>query len=1054
MKTNICMPERKMGKRFVIASLFTLFCCLAMVFDAFCQSTVYIDPTFQGTPQGSINNPYTSLPSVQANTSYLFKAGTTYNGTIGISADDVSLGAYGTGDKPRIYNANRASRTILVQARNCRISGLTVEVPALTLGTWESRSTSNADSGTGNICLLFTAGGSLTVDNCTIKGGHPGINGGNNGSSLRVLNCDMSNFVYDAYYGEGMDSVIFENTLIHDAYTNPYNSNLVVSIDLIHAKATKMLIVKNCDLDHTNSPGKYCIIHHHDGTFTDSLFVSDTKLRGSQVSNGTDYGSCAKPSNSYSSFTNCIFTDAGIQVMDVTPYLEVNNCLFMQSPGHSTVTAGVQYSGSQEYSKTTFIGIPNPLYTGTLQNCLFWNCQEGNGPWSNSSANPNFDTNYNATGALSGVGYTTTPGVPDTQAPSVPSGLSYSNVGQNSFSVSWGASYDNIGVSGYDVYKDGVLYTSSTTTSADITGLTSGITYAMTVKAKDAAGNVSVASSVLNVTTLSVGTVIYSDDMESSQGNWVTSITGDTGSAWALGTPTVGPSSVHSGTKCWGTNLSDKYSGSTSDAQLISPSINLSGVTSPVMTFWMYVDIDKKDGGYLDISTDGGSTWSQIPGSVLSPTYDGIITGGSVYAYQNATHGIRPWTQVTADLSAYAGNTVKIRFHFITNNDGFRLYGWYIDDVTLSGNLLDTQAPTSPTGLSQSNVDQTSFTLSWTASTDNVDVTGYDVYQDGALFTSVTATSANITGLTAGTTYAITVKAKDGAGNMSVASSALNVTTQSNSTIVFSDDMESGAGDWTTSIIGGTGSAWALGTPTVGPSSVHSGTKCWGTNLSDKYSGSTSDAQLISPSINLSGVISPVMTFWMYVDIDKKDGGYLDISTDGGSTWSQIPSSALSPTYDGIITEGSVNAWQNATHGIRPWTQVTADLSAYASNTVKMRFHFITNNDGFRYYGWYIDDIAVAPASALKKAVIFTGLQDTNNNYLTRVYPNPAHDYIQVEVTERSSIKVLDASGRLLLCKIVEPGTSRIELNVRTGLYFVEITGDNRQITTQKLMVQ
>jgi len=457
--------------------------------------------------------------------------------------------------------------------------------------------------------------------------------------------------------------------------------------------------------------------------------------------------------------------------------------------------------------------------------------------------------------------------------------------------------------------------------------------------------------------------VLFSDDMESGQGNWMTLITGGTGSAWALGTPTVGPSSVHSGTKCWGTNISDKYSGSTSDAQLISPSINLSGVTSPVMTFWMYVDIDKKDGGYLDISTDGGSTWAQIPGSTLSPTYDGIITEGSVNAYQNATHGIRPWTQVTADLSAYAGNSVKIRFHFITNNDGFRYYGWYIDDVTLSGNVLDTQSPTSPTGLSQSNVAQTSFTLSWTASTDNVGVTGYDVYKNGVLYASVTATSANITGLTAGTTYTMTVKAKDAAGNISAASSALNVTTVSPpppSGTIFSDDMESGQGNWTTSITGGTGSAWALGTPTVGPSSVHSGTKCWGTNLSDKYSGSTSDAQLISPSINLSGVTSPVMTFWMYVDIDKKDGGYLDISTDGGSTWSQIPGSALSPTYDGIISGGSVYAYQNATHGIRPWTQVTADLSAYAGNTVKIRFHFITNNDGFRLYGWYIDDVTLS----------------------------------------------------------------------------------------------
>jgi len=481
--------------------------------------------------------------------------------------------------------------------------------------------------------------------------------------------------------------------------------------------------------------------------------------------------------------------------------------------------------------------------------------------------------------------------------------------------------------------------------------------------------------------------IIFTDDMESGQGNWTTSISGGTGSAWALGTPTVGPSSAHSGTKCWGTNLTDKYSGSTSDAQLISPAINLTGLTSPVMTFWMYADIDKKDGGYLDISTDNGTSWSQIPGSALSPTYDGIISGGSVYAYQNATHGIRPWSQVTADLSAYAGSTVKIRFHFITNNDGFRYYGWYIDDVTVGENQVDVQAPSVPVGLLSSNVSESGFTLSWTASTDNVDVTGYDVYKDDALYSSVTTTSANITGLNAGTAYVMTVKAKDAAGNVSAASSQLNVTTSAISLpvgTVFNDNMESGQGSWTTSITGGTGSAWALGTPTVGPSSVHSGTKCWGTNLSDKYSGNTSDAQLITPSIDLSGTISPLLTFWMYVDIDKKDGGYLDISTDGGSTWSQIPGTMLSPTYDGIITEGSVYAWHNATHGIRPWTQVSVDLSSYAGNTVKIRFHFITNNDGFRYYGWYIDDVMLGenPADVLAPTaptgLTATGITETS----------------------------------------------------------------------------
>lgn len=93
----------------------------------------------------------------------------------------------------------------------------------------------------------------------------------------------------------------------------------------------------------------------------------------------------------------------------------------------------------------------------------------------------------------------------------------------------------------------------------------------------------------------------------------------------------------------------------------------------------------------------------------------------------------------------------------------------------------DTQAPSAPTGLASSNVAQTTLTLSWTSSSDNVGVTGYDVYKGTAVETSVSGTTANITGLTAGTAYTFSIKAKDAAGNVSVASNVINVTTQGGS---------------------------------------------------------------------------------------------------------------------------------------------------------------------------------------------------------------------------------------------------------------------------------
>jgi mannan endo-1,4-beta-mannosidase len=90
---------------------------------------------------------------------------------------------------------------------------------------------------------------------------------------------------------------------------------------------------------------------------------------------------------------------------------------------------------------------------------------------------------------------------------------------------------------------------------------------------------------------------------------------------------------------------------------------------------------------------------------------------------------------------------------------------------------VDTQAPTVPTGLASSNVTGSSFTLTWTASTDNVGVTGYDVYRGTTLAGSSSTTSFNVTGLAASTAYSMTVRAKDAAGNVSAASAALSVTT-------------------------------------------------------------------------------------------------------------------------------------------------------------------------------------------------------------------------------------------------------------------------------------
>jgi glucose/arabinose dehydrogenase len=92
-------------------------------------------------------------------------------------------------------------------------------------------------------------------------------------------------------------------------------------------------------------------------------------------------------------------------------------------------------------------------------------------------------------------------GLADTQAPTPPSGLAVSNLTCRSATLSWKASTDNVGVTAYDIYHDGQFMQSvgGSTLSAPIR-LTPSVTWGLYVNARDAAGNVSQASSTLSVT--------------------------------------------------------------------------------------------------------------------------------------------------------------------------------------------------------------------------------------------------------------------------------------------------------------------------------------------------------------------------------------------------------------------------------------------------------------------------------------------------------------------------------------------------------------------------
>ncbi len=188
----------------------------------------------------------------------------------------------------------------------------------------------------------------------------------------------------------------------------------------------------------------------------------------------------------------------------------------------------------------------------------------------------------------------------------------------------------------------------------------------------------------------------WSDDfVNPASGNWVFKnmlVLGDTDSFQQMGGAGYNLSSNSPGTTAWwsGNKTLKTYLNGT-DAVLESPSINLNtgGFNEARFTYWQKYNISTDgDGGWVEISTNGGTTWSQIqPLFDLSKAddntkYPGYIEVNSDYGKVSAFTGIASWYKQAFDMTPYIGQAnVKIRFHFWSNYDDKVGEGWFIDNA-------------------------------------------------------------------------------------------------------------------------------------------------------------------------------------------------------------------------------------------------------------------------------------------------------------------------------------------------------------------------------------
>ena len=332
-------------------------------------------------------------------------------------------------------------------------------------------------------------------------------------------------------------------------------------------------------------------------------------------------------------------------------------------------------------------------------------------------------------------------GSADTTAPTAPTSLTAAGTTASSTNLSWTAATDNVAVTGYNVYNGTTLVTTVTGLTYTVSGLTASTAYTFTVKAKDAAGNLSAASNTASITT-TAATATYCV----SKGN---SVADEYISRVQLGTI----NNVSTG----GTGYSDFTSISTNLTKGSASAITI----TPTWTATAYAE--------------GYAVWIDLNG-------DKDFTDAGELVWTKTASTTTPATgSFTIPTTATSGSTrmrISMKYNGVPTACEAISYGEVEDyTVNLVEGTSDTQAPTAPASLTATGTTDTTTNLSWTASTDNVGVTGYDVYQGTTLKASVTGTTYAVSGLTASTAYTFSVKAKDAAGNISAASNVASVTT-------------------------------------------------------------------------------------------------------------------------------------------------------------------------------------------------------------------------------------------------------------------------------------
>jgi len=415
---------------------------------------------------------------------------------------------------------------------------------------------------------------------------------------------------------------------------------------------------------------------------------------------------------------------------------------------------------------------------------------------------------------------------------------------------------------------------------------------------------------------------------------------------------TAGPFSVSS------QNTATTYSGGTS--QTIT--WNVAGTTS-----------NGVNAANVDIlwSTDSGNTWTTLLSGTPNDGSQAVVIPNS--------------STTTGRIMVKGSNHI----FFDVNNANIT--------VNAGSGTSDTTPPTSPT-LAASGTTSSSTNLSWSGATDNVAVTGYDVYQGASLVGSTTSTSYTVTSLTPSTTYSFTVKAKDAAGNNSVSSNAVSVTTLAGSSVTYC-------------------SATSTNTSDERIGNVKFGT------INNTSTGTSGYENFTSVSTNVtrgSAYTISVTPVWTSTKYNEAYAVYIDYNKDGD------------------FTDSGELAWTKTGSQTSPVTgSITIPSTATLGTTrmrVMMQYSSVPSSSCGSYTYGQVEDYTLNIVSSGR------GEDFDTKDLMTdiKLYPNPARDILNVSNMTNEDYKIFDMGGKLINSGNLKGGSVNVSGLVK-GAYVIQV---------------